>query len=231
MILQNHLFLSTKFKYLNEKYDNQVIIFTCTEREIDIIKNHTNIKAIRLSEYKDKYDFSDEDKKLIKDMLLYLEMSQIDEYTEKYNTDIYTLEDVADILRVCNKTIYTRIKNKELAKLRRDKIGFVFQDYNLLDTMTLQDNIALPLAIGGNHARDIQERVEELARFAGVPVWNGLTNEFHPTQILADFLTIKERFGTLKGKKLVYMGDARYNMGNSLMVGCAKMGDLIAERI
>lgn len=69
-----------------------------------------------------------------------------------------------------------------------------------------------------------QERVELLAKFAGVPVWNGLTNEYHPTQILADFLTIKERFGTLKGKKLVYMGDARYNMGNSLMVGCAKMG-------
>ena len=69
-----------------------------------------------------------------------------------------------------------------------------------------------------------QEIVEDLARFAGVPVWNGLTNEFHPTQILADFLTIKEHFGSLKGKKLVYMGDARYNMGNSLMVGCAKMG-------
>lgn len=69
-----------------------------------------------------------------------------------------------------------------------------------------------------------QELVEELAHFAGVPVWNGLTNEFHPTQILADFLTVKEQFGDLKGKKLVYMGDARYNMGNSLMVGCAKMG-------
>ena len=69
-----------------------------------------------------------------------------------------------------------------------------------------------------------QEIVEELAAFAGVPVWNGLTNEFHPTQILADFLTIKEHFGCLEGKKLVYMGDARYNMGNSLMVGCAKMG-------
>ncbi len=69
-----------------------------------------------------------------------------------------------------------------------------------------------------------QALVEELAAYAGVPVWNGLTNEFHPTQILADFLTIKEHFGTLKGKKLVYMGDARYNMGNSLMVGCAKMG-------
>ena len=69
-----------------------------------------------------------------------------------------------------------------------------------------------------------QEIVEELAKFAGVPVWNGLTNEFHPTQILADFLTIKEHFGTLNGIKLVYMGDARYNMGNSLMVGCAKMG-------
>ncbi len=69
-----------------------------------------------------------------------------------------------------------------------------------------------------------QEIVEELAHYAGVPVWNGLTNEFHPTQILADFLTIKEHFGTLNGKKLVYMGDARYNMGNSLMVGCAKMG-------
>ncbi len=69
-----------------------------------------------------------------------------------------------------------------------------------------------------------QEIVEELAKYAGVPVWNGLTNEFHPTQILADFLTIKEHFGNLKGRKLVYMGDARYNMGNSLMVGAAKMG-------
>ena len=69
-----------------------------------------------------------------------------------------------------------------------------------------------------------QKRVEALAAYAGVPVWNGLTNEFHPTQILADFLTIREHFCSLKGKKLVYMGDARYNMGNSLMVGCAKMG-------
>ena len=69
-----------------------------------------------------------------------------------------------------------------------------------------------------------QEIVEDLAKYAGVPVWNGLTNEFHPTQILADFLTIREHFGDLKGKKLVYMGDARYNMGNSLMVGCAKLG-------
>ena len=69
-----------------------------------------------------------------------------------------------------------------------------------------------------------QTRVETLAEYAGVPVWNGLTNEYHPTQILADFLTIQEHFGHLKGIKLVYMGDARYNMGNSLMVGCAKMG-------
>ena len=69
-----------------------------------------------------------------------------------------------------------------------------------------------------------QTIVEDLAKYAGVPVWNGLTNEFHPTQILADFLTIQEHFGALKGKKLVYMGDARYNMGDSLMVGCAKMG-------
>lgn len=69
-----------------------------------------------------------------------------------------------------------------------------------------------------------QQIVEDLARYSGVPVWNGLTNEFHPTQILADFLTLKERFGFLKRIKLVYMGDARYNMGNSLMVGCAKMG-------
>ena len=74
-----------------------------------------------------------------------------------------------------------------------------------------------------------QEIVETLAKYAGVPVWNGLTNEFHPTQILADFLTIREHFGKLKGVKLVYMGDARYNMGNSLMVGCAKMGlDFVA---
>ncbi len=69
-----------------------------------------------------------------------------------------------------------------------------------------------------------QQIVEDLSKHAGVPVYNGLTNEFHPTQILADFLTIREQFGCLKGKKLVYMGDARYNMGNSLMVGCAKMG-------
>ena len=69
-----------------------------------------------------------------------------------------------------------------------------------------------------------QDVVETLAKYADVPVWNGLTNEFHPTQILADFMTVKEHFGDLKGKKLVYMGDARYNMGNSLMVGCAKMG-------
>jgi len=69
-----------------------------------------------------------------------------------------------------------------------------------------------------------QEVVENLSHYAGVPVWNGLTNEFHPTQILADFLTIKEHFNTLSGIKLVYMGDARYNMGNSLMVGCAKLG-------
>ena len=69
-----------------------------------------------------------------------------------------------------------------------------------------------------------QTIVEELAKYSKVPVWNGLTNEFHPTQILADLLTIKERFGRLKGINLVYMGDARYNMGNSLMVGCAKMG-------
>lgn len=69
-----------------------------------------------------------------------------------------------------------------------------------------------------------QDIVEELAKYASVPVWNGLTNEFHPTQMLADLLTIKERFGRLKGIRLVYMGDARYNMGNSLMVACAKMG-------
>lgn len=69
-----------------------------------------------------------------------------------------------------------------------------------------------------------QEIVEQLAEYASVPVWNGLTNEFHPTQILADFLTVKEHFGRLKGINFVYMGDARYNMGNSLMVGCAKMG-------
>ena len=69
-----------------------------------------------------------------------------------------------------------------------------------------------------------QEIVEELAKYSSVPVWNGLTNEFHPTQILADFLTIKEHFSKLSGIKLVYLGDARYNMGDSLMVGCAKMG-------
>ena len=66
--------------------------------------------------------------------------------------------------------------------------------------------------------------MEELAKYANVPVWNGLTNEFHPTQMLADFLTIREHFGHLEGIRLTYMGDARYNMGNSLMVACAKMG-------
>ena len=69
-----------------------------------------------------------------------------------------------------------------------------------------------------------QERVEELAEYSSVPVWNGLTNEFHPTQILADLLTVREKFGKLKGIDFTYMGDARFNMGNSLMIGCAKMG-------
>ena len=69
-----------------------------------------------------------------------------------------------------------------------------------------------------------QERVEELAKYSGVPVWNGLTDEFHPTQILATLLTIKEHFGKLKGIKLCFMGDARFNMGVSMMIGCAKMG-------
>ena len=69
-----------------------------------------------------------------------------------------------------------------------------------------------------------QNIVEELAKYAGVPVWNGLTNEFHPTQILADMLTIREHFGRLAGLNFTYVGDARYNMGNSLMVGCAKLG-------
>lgn len=74
-----------------------------------------------------------------------------------------------------------------------------------------------------------QEIVEELAEYAGVPVWNGLTNEYHPTQMLADLLTIRERFGKCEGIKLVYMGDARYNMGNSLMIACSKMGmDFVA---
>jgi ornithine carbamoyltransferase len=66
--------------------------------------------------------------------------------------------------------------------------------------------------------------VEELAKYAGVPVWNGLTDEYHPTQILADMLTVKEYLGELRGKKLVYIGDARNNMANSLMIGCAKLG-------
>ena len=69
-----------------------------------------------------------------------------------------------------------------------------------------------------------QSIVEELAHYSKVPVWNGLTNEYHPTQVLADMLTIREVFGSLKGKKLVFMGDAGYNMGNSLMIGCAKLG-------
>ena len=74
-----------------------------------------------------------------------------------------------------------------------------------------------------------QEIVEDLAKYAGVPVWNGLTNEYHPTQMLADMLTIRENFGELKGLKLVYMGDARYNMGNSMMIACSKLGmDFVA---
>lgn len=70
-----------------------------------------------------------------------------------------------------------------------------------------------------------QEIVEELAEYAGVPVWNGLTNEYHPTQMLADLLTIEEQFGHLEGIRLTYMGDARYNMGNSLMIACSKDGN------
>ena len=69
-----------------------------------------------------------------------------------------------------------------------------------------------------------QKKVEELAKYAGVPVWNGLTDEFHPTQMIADMLTVREQFGKLEGLKFVYMGDARFNMGNSLMITCAKLG-------
>jgi len=69
-----------------------------------------------------------------------------------------------------------------------------------------------------------QEHVEILAKDSGVPVWNGLTDEYHPTQILADLLTMQEQFGTLKGRKFVYLGDGRNNMANSLMIGCSKMG-------
>ena len=69
-----------------------------------------------------------------------------------------------------------------------------------------------------------QETVEELAKYSGVPVWNGLTDVDHPTQVLADFLTLKENFGNLKGLTLVYLGDGRNNMSNALMIGCAKMG-------
>ena len=69
-----------------------------------------------------------------------------------------------------------------------------------------------------------QQLVEELAKYSGVPVWNGLTDQFHPTQMLADLLTIEEKLGRLKGVNFTYMGDARNNMGNSLMVACAKMG-------
>ena len=86
-------------------------------------------------------------------------------------------------------------------------------------------NIALIFEKTSTRTRcSFEQIVEDLAHYAGVPVWNGLTNEFHPTQILADFLTIREHFGHLKGIHFVYFGDARYNMGNSLMVGCAKMG-------
>ncbi len=74
-----------------------------------------------------------------------------------------------------------------------------------------------------------QSIVEDLSRYSGVPVWNGLTNEYHPTQVLADLMTIREHFGRIRGIRLCYMGDARYNMGNSLMIGCARMGmDFIA---
>ena len=77
---------------------------------------------------------------------------------------------------------------------------------------------------GIEHRGHGQEIVEELAKYSSVPVWNGLTDEFHPTQILADLLTIRERFGRTSGIRLAYYGDARFNMGNSLMVGCAKLG-------
>ena len=69
-----------------------------------------------------------------------------------------------------------------------------------------------------------QDTVEQLAKWSGVPVWNGLTDESHPTQILADLMTLKQAFGDIRGKKLVYMGDGRNNVANSLMLGCAKAG-------
>ena len=90
--------------------------------------------------------------------------------------------------------------------------------------MTGVQTCALPIYEGIEYRGFGQDIVEELAKYSKVPVWNGLTNEFHPTQMLADLLTIREQFGYLKGIKMTYMGDARYNMGNSYMVTCAKMG-------
>ena len=105
------------------------------------------------------------------------------------------------------------------------------KNQNLLENrMTQKESIADTARVLGRMYDGIeyrgfgQEVVEELAKHAGVPVWNGLTNEYHPTQMIADMLTIREHFGDLKGRKLVYMGDARYNMGNSLMIACTKLG-------
>lgn len=165
----------------------------------------------------------------------------------------YSAEEISYLLRLA-ATLKAKKKNGELVDIHRGKnIALIFEKTSTrtrcafevaahdlgigttyLDPSASQigkkESIADTARILGGMFEGIeyrgygQEIVDELAEYAGVPVWNGLTNEYHPTQMLADLLTIEEIFGYLKGIKLVYMGDARYNMGNSLMIACAKMG-------
>ena len=136
-----------------------------------------------------------------------------------------TFSDGSCYVNVVKVSMFRHLCGKVFQKL----FGLAYKDFRL-NVIGKKESIADTARVLGRMYEGIEYRgfgqaiVEELAQYAGVPVFNGLTNEFHPTQVLADFLTIREHFGKLDGVKLVYLGDARYNMGNSLMVGCAKMG-------
>ena len=178
------------------------------------------------------------------------DFSKIDEILERHEPTavIAILQDIQEIYRYLPPQIFPYLAKKlNTSEARIYSVATFYENFSLepkggttyIGTMGSQfgkkESIKDTARVLGRMYEGIeyrgfgQEIVEELAQYAGVPVWNGLTNEYHPTQMLADMLTIREHFGKLKGLKLVYMGDARYNMGNSLMIACAKLGlDFVA---
>ena len=156
-----------------------------------------------------------------------------------YVQDDKTVEAVKDVsIQIPSNTIYGIIGKSGAGKstlvrlislLEKPDSGEIFYDNKRVDNLSKKDLILQHRRIGrmyeGIEYRGFEQKiVEDLAKYSGVPVWNGLTNEYHPTQMLADMLTIREHLGSLQGKKLVYFGDARYNIGNSLCIVCSKLG-------